>query len=309
MTQGRRGVRQATERVMAQCPSLTRAQCWQRLRWLREHTCCERPIPDAWPVDLLERLREGYAAGGVKKRAAFCAVRARYPDLPGHVVVRLARQQGWLGASMATTSPRRRWTTTEQARFAAMAEHRTVTQMAQALGRSTSAIRWRLGAQSLSAKIDTTWSLRQLSSTFHVGPTTLRRWVAEHALRVHDAHITGDSLLAYRAYDPRIREHVVPGGMTSVVISPDQRYRWKDAARILGCHIEAVRQGVARGVFKLADPKVSERALACFFRQRAVERLNVARIDQAVYRWLVREYRLPAPTDGERHCDRSVDFP
>jgi hypothetical protein len=246
-----------------------------------------------WPADLIERLREGYAHGGAQKRAAFRAVRTRYPDLPGHMIVRLARQQGWLGISKKTASPRRRWTTTEQARFAAMAELRTVTQMARALGRSANAIRWRLGAQSLSARIDTTWSLRQMTSTFHVGPTTLRRWMAERALRVCDAHITGDSLLAYRTRHPCVCKHIARKVMTSTAIAPDRHYRWKDAARILGCHIEAVRQGIAHGVFKLADPKVNERALACFFQRHAIERLNGGRIDQAVYRWLAHEYRLP----------------
>ena len=293
IAQGRRGVREATERVIAQYPALTRAQCWQRLRWLREHGCGERPLPNAWPADLLKRLREGYAKGGMHKRAAFRAVRARYPGLPGHVIVRVARQQGWLGGSPTPMSPRRRWTATEQARFAAMAECRTVAQMALALGRSTNAIRWRLGAQSLSAKNDTIWSLRQLASTLRVGTTTLRRWSAERTLQVRDAHITGDSLRAYLAHSAFIHERAIPGGVMSTVIAPDQHYRWKDTARILGCRIDVVRQGIAQGVFKLADPKVSDRALARFFRQCAFERLNMTRIDQAIYRWLAREYRLP----------------
>jgi hypothetical protein len=289
MAHGRRGVRQATERVMAQCPALTRAECWQRLRWLREHACGERPLPNAWPADLLKQLREGYAKGGMHKRAAFRAVRTRYPGLPGHVIVRVARRQGWLVGSSTAMSPRRRWTAAEQARFAAMAECRTVAQMALALERSTNAIRWRLGAQSLSAKTDTIWSLRQLASTLRVGTTTLRRWSAERTLRVRDAHITGDSLRAYLAHGSFIHECAIPGDVMSMVIAPDQRYRWKDTARILGCRIDVVRQGIAQGVFKLADPTVSDRALARFFRQGAFERLNIARIDPAIYRWLVRE--------------------
>lgn len=293
MAQGRPGVRQATERVMAQCPSLTRAQCWQRLRWLREHSG-GRPLPDAWPEDLLARLREGYAKGGIHKRLAFRAVRARYPGLPGHVIVRLARRQGWLGGPATPMLPRRRWTATEQTRFATMAECRTVAQMARALDRSANAIRWRLGAQSLSAKNDMVWSLRQLASTLRVGTTTLRRWIAERALRVRDARITGDSLRACHAHGSPVHERAPLGKALSTAIAPDQHYRWKDTAKVLGRHIDVVHQGIAQGVFKLADPKVSDRALARFFRQGGVERLDMAKIDQAIYRWFVREYGLPA---------------
>lgn len=305
MAQGRRGVRRATERVMAQCPALTRAQCWHRLRWLREHACGERPLPDAWPADLLDRLREGYAKGGVYKRAAFSAIRARYPGLPGHVIVRMARQQGWLGNSPAVRSSRRRWTASEQARFASMAECSTVAQMALSLRRSTNAIRWRLGAQSLSAKNDAIWSLRQLASTLRVSTTTLRHWIAEGALRVRDTRITGESLRAYCVHGSCMRERFFSGGVMSMVSAPAQDYHWKDVARILGCSTHAVRQGVAQGVFKLADSKVSDRALAHFFRQCGIARLNLARIDPVICRWLVREYGVSAgqvpsvlPNDG-----------
>ncbi len=293
MAQGRHGVRQATQRVMAQCPALTRVQCWQRLRWLREHACRERPLSGAWPVDLLAQLRDGYARGGTHKRAAFRAVRARYPGLPGHVIVRQARRQGWLEGSTTAAQRRRRWTSIEQTRFAAMAECRSVAQMALALGRSKNAIRWRLGAQSLSAKNDSMWSLRRLTSTLGVGRTTLRRWIAERALRVRDARITGDSLRAYPACDSPVNECAVSGGKTSTVAASDRHYRWKEAAVLLGCHLRVVRLGIAQGLFKLADPKVSDRTLARFLRPSSSKRLDTARIDPSVCRWLIGEYLSP----------------
>jgi hypothetical protein len=299
MTQGRRGVRIATDRVMAVCPALTRAQCWQRLRWLREHTCRVRPLPDAWPVDLVEQLRKGYRQGGVHKRTAFRAVRVRYPDLPGHVIVRFARQQGWLGTSTADASPRQSWTAMDQKRFAAMAEHRSVVEIAQALGRSIKAVRWRLGAQSLSARVDGMWSLRRLASTFHVGQATLRHWIAEHAIRVRDAHITGDSLLAYCTNDSCRHACVVRNDTTSFAIQPEQRYSWKDATRLLGGNIKAVRRGVARGMLKLRDTRVSDHALESFCRHHAAGRLHRVLIDPAIHRWLMSEYHLPS-ADGFR---------
>lgn len=294
ITQGRRGIRVATDRVMAQCPALTRAQCWQRLRWLREHTNHARPARGAWPPALLEQLREGYREGGALKRAAFRAVRAHYPDLPGHVIVRVARQHGWLAKSSEHTTEAvcKRWTNADQKHFASMAEHRSVAHIARVLGRTPRAIRWRLGAQSLSAKVDDDWSLHTLERTFHVGHATLHRWIAQHDLRVRDAHITGASLRAYGARDHYDDTRVERRRALSLDINSERGYRWTEAAVLLGHRVAGVREAVARGVLKLVNTHVSDRALKAFCRQRAVERLNLARIDPAVHRWLISEYRM-----------------
>ncbi|MFK2899324.1 hypothetical protein ISP15_03185 [Dyella jejuensis] len=242
---------------------------------------------------MIEQLHEGYRRGGKCKREAFCAVRSRYPDLPGHVITRFARRQGWLVKSPASVSPRRRWTAAEQAHFAAMAEQQPVAKMAHALGRSRKAIRWRLGAQGLSAKVEGLWSARRLTRTLHVGRITLRRWIAEHAVRVRDAHITGTSLLAYRARDSYVNEGVARDGTASITIQPDQCYCWKEAAQLLGHRIEGVRQGVARGTLKLVDTLVSDQALQRFCQHYSLGRLDRSRIDPGIHRWLVCEYGLP----------------
>ena len=293
LAQGRPNVRIAVNRMLQAHPALTRAQCWQRLRWLREHTSCERPTPDSWPVELIEQLRAGYRCGGACKRDAFRAIRTHFPNLPGHVIVRFARSQGWLTTCSSTCVPRRRWTAAEQAHFASMAEHRSVTQIAQALGRSTKAVRWRLGAQGLSARIEGVWSLRQLGDTFHIGTATLRRRIVEHALRVRDAHITGASLLACRRFAALGEALRVQNRAPSLSIQPDRHYRWKEAAQLLGHRIDFVQQGVAHGVLKLVDARVSDAALQRFCTHYAQGRLHCDRIEPAIYRWLVREYGLP----------------
>jgi hypothetical protein len=298
LAQGRRGVREATDRLMAQCAGLTRQHCWQRLRWLREHDARIRPEGGAWPAELIELLQKGYLEGGAVKRAAFRAVRLRYPDLPGHVISRMARKKGWISDAAADaggSTTRRRWTEAEQKHFSSMAEHRCVSHMAQALDRSPQAIRWRLGARSLSARATDAWSLHRLERTLHVSHMTLQHWIAEHDLRVRDAHITGSSLHACVAR--ALYEDVCPTPSTltttpAASVHPGRKYRWKEAVELLG-HRDAVRQALALGELKLVDAKVSDRALETFCRRRAAQRLNAARIDPAIHQWLVSEYRLP----------------
>lgn len=298
LAQGRLGIREATDRVLAQHPAITRAQCWRRLRWLREHAPHSCPDTDGWPPELLACLRDGYRDGGARKRAAFRAVRAHYTDLPGHVIVRMARRHGWLPPSKPSVpTSRRRWTADEQRRFSSMAEHRGVAYMARVLGRSPRAIRWRLAAQGLSAKVGDAWSLHALERTLHVSHNTLQRWIAEHDLRVRDAHITGASLRDCVAWALReCADQPLP------VVHPERSYRWKDAAALLG-HRGAVREALANGMLKLADATVSDRALETFFRRHGVQRLNCMRIDPAIHRWLMREYRLPA-TEAAAAPDR-----
>src|ERR1700746_1591506 len=79
MKHGPQGVREATSRVLSLRAGLTRADCWKRLRFLRENVNGNHPAPRHWPPEVKELLRDGYREGGKKKRQALKSVRELYP--------------------------------------------------------------------------------------------------------------------------------------------------------------------------------------------------------------------------------------
>jgi len=80
MKHGPQGIREATNKVLALRAGLTRADCWKRLRVLREAGKGSHPAPRNWPAEVKELLREGYQQGGEKKRQAIKTVRDLFLD-------------------------------------------------------------------------------------------------------------------------------------------------------------------------------------------------------------------------------------
>jgi hypothetical protein len=113
MKHGPRGIREATNRVIALRSGLTRGDCWQRLRFLRENSNGDYPAPRNWPLEIKELLRDGYKEGGQRKRQAIKAVKELYPGLPSHTPSRFARRQGWLRHAAADHQARP-WTEQEE---------------------------------------------------------------------------------------------------------------------------------------------------------------------------------------------------
>src|SRR5262249_7978785 len=68
MKHGPQGVHEATNRILSLRAGLTRADCWKRLRLLRQNGDGNHPAPRNWPTEIKELLREGYREGGKKKR-------------------------------------------------------------------------------------------------------------------------------------------------------------------------------------------------------------------------------------------------
>ena len=73
MKHGSQGIREATNKVLALRAGMTRADCWKRLRLLRETGNGSYPAPRSWPAEVKELLREGYQQAGEKKREAIKA--------------------------------------------------------------------------------------------------------------------------------------------------------------------------------------------------------------------------------------------
>lgn len=207
MKHGPQGIREATNRVLALRAGFIRADCWKRLRSLREAGNHNYPAPRNWAPQIKELLREGYQQGGERKRQAIKTVRELYPGLPSNTPSRFARRQGWI-PKVTQTRGRRPWTEHEERKLWELAGYETAARIAERLGRSEGAIRFRLKSLGLSVKVKDGWSFRALQEMLHVGPSKLRRFIADGSLRVRDPRISAKSLLAVR--ENRIAAGSVP---------------------------------------------------------------------------------------------------
>ena len=296
MKHGPLGIRAATNKVITLRSGLTRADCWKRLRFLREKNNGIYLAPRNWPQEIKDLLREGYKEGGAKKRQAIRAVRELYPGLPSHSPSRFARRQGWLPKTAAKRSTRP-WTEHEGRKLWELAGYEPADKIGERLGRSEGAVRFRLKLLGLSVKVKDGWSLRGLQELLHVGPARLRRFVADGSLRVRDPRISAGSFAAL--WERRI---------TSMTSSPEDQsveairqklrkgpkaYSWGSAAKLLRVSLEQVRVWIAKGNLKIVDGFVTERAFQDFCR-KCGPILNRPLLGQEVRDWLVDGYALRA---------------
>src|SRR6201981_632838 len=300
MKHGPQGIREATNKVLALRAGLTRADCWKRLRVLREAGKGSHPAPRNWPAQVKELLREGYQQGGDKKRQAIKAVRDLYPGLPSNTPSRFSRRQGWIPKTTQILG-RRPWTDLEERKLWELAGYETASRIADRLGRSEGAVRFRLKSLGLSVKVKDGWSFRALQEMLHVGPSKLRRFIAEGSLRVRDPRISATSLVA-------LRENRISAGAvaTEAVEGAPQKlrknassYSWGSAAKLLGVDVGQVREWIVEGKQKIVEGFVSDRAFQDFCKKRGLE-LNSALLGNEVRDWLVDGYSLPISDETVR---------
>ena len=297
MKHGPQGIREATNKVLALRAGMTRADCWKRLRLLRETGNGSYPAPRSWPAEVKELLREGYQQGGEKKREAIKVVRNLYPGLPSNTPSRFARRQGWIPKT-AQVRGRRPWTEHEERKLWELAGYETAARIAGRLGRSEGAVRFRLKSLGLSVKVKDGWSFRALQEMLHVGPAKLRRFIADGSLRVRDPRISAESLFALR--DDRAAARSVPTEAVEQVAPKPRKnanaYSWGSAAKLLGVDLVQVREWIVEGKLKIVDGFVTERAFQDFCKQRGSE-LNSALLGNEVRDWLVEGYSLPVDAE------------
>lgn len=299
MKHGPQGIREATNKVLALRAGLTRADCWKRLRLLRETGNSSYPPPRNWPAEVKELLREGYEQGGEKKRQAIKTVRKLYPGLPSNTPSRFARRQGWIPKATQILG-RRPWTDHEETKLWELAGYETASRIAERLGRSEGAVRFRLKSLGLSVKVKDGWSFRALQVMLHVGPSKLRRFIAEGSLRVRDPRISAKSLVALR------ENRISAGAVATEAVEgvPQKRrnngssYSWGSAAKLLGVDVGQVREWIVEGKLKIVDGFVTERAFQDFCKKRGSE-LNSTLLGNEVRNWLVEGYSLPVDADAD----------
>jgi hypothetical protein len=290
MKHGVPGIREATNSVLKLRRGLTRTDCWKRLRYLRENGNGNLPDPSNWPEEVRELLCKGYREGGRKKREAIKAARELYPALPGRALRTFARQQGWLPRAVGGSStPRRPWSKQEERKLWEWAGYEPARRIGQRLGRSEEAVRFRMKALGLTAKVKDGWSFRSLQQMLCVGPSKLHRFVADGLLRVRDPRISAVSLgimIRQLASSPEAAEKLV-----KTLSDGTEAYSWKHAAKLLGVTVEQVTTWIAKGKLKIADTFVTDRAFEAFCKKCGPQ-LNTALLNQGVRNWLVEEYKL-----------------
>lgn len=297
MKHGPLGIRQATSKVVSLRAGLTRADCWKRLRFLKERSNGNHPAPRNWPPEIKDLLRQGYEQGGQKKRQAIKAVRELYPGLPSHTSSRFARRQGWIKRVAGGGRPRP-WTEYEEQKLWELAGYESASRIGERLGRSEGAVRCRLKMLGLSVKVKDGWSFRALQELLHVGPSKLRRFIVAGSLRVRDPRISTRSLAALwekriASASPSPGEEVVEAQCRKLRKGP-RAYSWGRAAKFLGASTDQVRMWIAKGALKIVDGFVTERAFQDFCNKCGMQ-LNGVLLGDEVREWLADGFTLRLP--------------
>src|SRR5581483_10215478 len=254
----------AINKVLQLVPEWTRGDCWQRIRRLRKNS-------------ELAALENRSSTNGPTKSE-------RLASIP--------RQNA------------RTWSSTDDEKLLSWAGYEPVDKIAQRLSRSVRAVRFRLCALGMSAKVTDGWSLRALRKLLRVSPTRLRQLIGSGMLRFRDARITTKSLVVFcernrASLDPAAVERI-----TAAAAKGRNAYPWERAADLLGVAVAQVQGWIADGQLKVLDTFVTDRSFEEFCKKHGAE-INIALIDPATAKWLREEYGVPAPATECRTVPRA----
>jgi hypothetical protein len=185
------------------------------------------------------------------------------------------------------------WTASDDDQLFKLAGYEPVRKIAQRLGRTVGAVRFRLGALGMSAKVTDGWSLRELRKLLRVSPARLRYLIGSGILRVRDPRVTRNTLAAYCAKNSPSLNPSAQEGAHTVFDNGDDAFSWEQTAEILGLAVAQVQSLISAGQLKLVDPFVTDRSFEEFCRKHSKE-INSALIDPRTMKWLVTEYGVSA---------------
>ncbi len=189
----------------------------------------------------------------------------------------------------------RPWLKDDDERLLDLAGYEPVTKIAERLGRSVRAVRFRLGALGMSARVKDGWSQRGLRKLLRVSRARLRYLTASGMLRVRDPRITGRSLAKL------CDKNNLNGNNNhrpKASIAEENAYSWKRAAKLLGITVEDAQKLIAEGRLKLVDTFVTDRSFEDFCRKQGNE-INLSLMDPATKKWLMDEYGISETADGK----------
>jgi hypothetical protein len=257
MKLGPAGKHDAINKVLQLVPEWTRGDCWRRIRQLRK-TSALPAIGKRPPCDELDK-----------------------PKTPGP-------------ARRPSAQP---WSPDDDDKLLNWAGYEPVKKIAQRLGRSVRAVRFRLGALGMSAKVTDGWSQRELRKLLRVSPARLRHLIGNGMLRVRDSRISASSLAVFYdknrpSLDPFATERIA-----AALAKEDDAYSWERAADLLGVTVAQVQSLICGSQLKVVDTFVTDRSFEEFCKKRGNE-LNTALMDPATTKWLVSEYGVSESANG-----------
>jgi hypothetical protein len=181
------------------------------------------------------------------------------------------------------------WTAADDDALFRLAGYEPVNKIAQRIGRSAQAVRYRMGALGMSARVTDGWSLRALRKLLRVGPSRLRYLVANGILRVRDARVTLRSLTAYCQKNTASLSAAALERTALAFASEEVAFSWERTADLLGATVAHVQEMIRSGQLKLMDWFVTDRSFEDFCKKHGSE-INLALLDPATARWLRNEY-------------------
>lgn len=245
---GDAGKHEAINRVLQLVPEWKRGDCWRRIRQLR-------------------------------RRAETSALQMCPPHSGSQASERTAP---------SFRPPSRPWTAEEDRRLLDWTGYEPVNKIALRLGRSVRAVRFRLGALGMSAKVSDGWSQRALRKLLRVSPARLRHFVGSGMLRVRDPRVTTRSMLKLCSGNDLAYDHSAIDRITELTAKHDA-YSWERAADLLGIPLAQLRTFICKGKLKVQDPFVTDRSFEEFCRKHS-DQINVTLIDPGTAKWLINEY-------------------
>ena len=181
------------------------------------------------------------------------------------------------------------WTSAQEDKLFQLAGYEPVKKIARRLGRSERAVRCRLGALGISAKVTDGWSLRELRKMLRVHQARLTYLIGSGMLRVRDPRISASSMAVLcdnirASLNPSIIERIAAD-----LANGDDAYSWERAAELLGVPVTQIQAWVCAGKLRLVDTFVTDRSFEEFCKKHG-EELKACLIDAATAKWLVTEY-------------------
>ncbi|MGB9073267.1 MAG: hypothetical protein WCC22_11420 [Terriglobales bacterium] len=191
----------------------------------------------------------------------------------------------------------RPWLPEDDDKLLDWAGYEPVNKIAQRLSRSVRAVRFRLGALGMSARVTDGWSQRALRRLLRVSRARLWYLVGSGMLRVRDSRITASSLAVWCVKNrPANDSPTIHSRDTGV--AEENAYSWKRAAKLLDLTVPDVQNLICAGQVKLVDTFVTDRSFEDFCGKHGHE-INMALIDPATRKWLMSEYGVSETANGK----------
>jgi hypothetical protein len=198
----------------------------------------------------------------------------------------------------------RPWTEEDDDKLLNWAGYEPVVKIAQRLSRSGRAVRFRLCALGMSARVSDGWSLRALQKLLRVSSAKLRQFIGSGMLRVRDPRVTASSLARFCQRNCASLDPVAVSRIAAVTATRREAYTWERVADLLEVDLKQVQNWISVGHLKLRDTFVTDRSFEEFCKKYAAE-TNLTLIDPATRKWLIAEYGLSADQPNRGNVPRA----